>query len=52
MHYWDVRRLLRDIERASDRWRLHEAWLASGEPRAVVEGGGRRARVASWCRSR
>ena len=30
MHYWDVRRLLRDIERASDRWRLHEAWLASG----------------------
>ena len=30
MHYRDVRRLLRDIERADDRWRLHEAWLASG----------------------
>ncbi len=28
MHYWDLRRLLRDVERADDRWRLHEAWLA------------------------
>ncbi len=41
MHYWDVRRLLRDIGRASDRWRLHDAWLASGPDdwRAVVDDG-------------
>ena len=41
MHYWDVRRLLRDIERASDRWRLHEAWRVSGPDdwRAVVDDG-------------
>ncbi len=33
MIWWDLRRLLRDIERASDRWRLHAAWLAP-DPRA------------------
>ncbi len=39
MHYWDLRRLLRDIARADDRWRLHEAWLAAvaGDWRAVVD---------------
>ena len=26
MGYWELRRLLRAIERAADRWRLHEAW--------------------------
>ena len=26
MGYWDLRRLLRAIARADDRWRLHEAW--------------------------
>ncbi len=39
MHYWDLRRMLRDIERADDRWRLHEAWLAPavGDWTAVVD---------------
>ena len=27
MTWWDLRRLLRDVERADDRWRLHEACL-------------------------
>ncbi len=29
MSWWDLRRLLRDVGLAADRWRLHEAWLAS-----------------------
>ncbi len=39
MTWWDLRRLLRDVGRADDRWRLHEAWLApvSGEWTAVVD---------------
>ena len=29
MRYRELRRVLEDIERASDRWRLHEAWWNS-----------------------
>lgn len=32
MTWWNVRRLLRDIERASDRWRLVEASRGDGTP--------------------
>jgi len=39
--WWDVRRTLRDIEQASDRWRLVEATRvgAGDQRRAIVDDG-------------
>ncbi len=35
MIWWDLRRTLRDIERAADRWRLVEAWWAPSRARRL-----------------